>query len=296
MSYQSGSAALPQRQVRQKRLRAERRMLKILLVCNFLLCGVLVCLTVLMGKRLLALKFDEEKTRGELTFAEGLDVEELETEAAWVLAHETLFPAGKAKAAQGNAGLLHFLYQYGTDTWDRAIPSALTEAEAQSGTPTLFQWDDRWGFTEYGSSVLGLTGCGPTSLSMVAIGLTGNTGATPDRIARFAMENGFYLEGTGTKWSLMTDGAASFGLTGRQITPAREEIYAVLSYGQPVIVSVGPGQFTDAGHFLVLSGLSDGKVLLHDPNSAENSSRLWDLSEFDSEIRAAWAFTPAESL
>ena len=41
----------------------------------------------------------------------------------------------------------------------------------QSQVPLFLQWDSRWGYYVYGSSVMGVTGCGPTCLSMVALHL-----------------------------------------------------------------------------------------------------------------------------
>ena len=38
--------------------------------------------------------------------------------------------------------------------------------------PLLIQWDKRWAYTHYGDEIVGTAGCGPTCLSMVAIGLT----------------------------------------------------------------------------------------------------------------------------
>ena len=35
--------------------------------------------------------------------------------------------------------------------------------------PYFKQWDTQWGYKKYGSGVMGLTGCGPTCLSMAAV-------------------------------------------------------------------------------------------------------------------------------
>ena len=86
------------------------------------------------------------------------------------------------------------------------------------------QWDSRWGYEEYGSSVIGITGCGPTCLSMVVIGLVGDTDATPKSIADFATENGYYVVGTGTKWSLMTAVADEYNLTCTQLKNNEENV------------------------------------------------------------------------
>ena len=55
-----------------------------------------------------------------------------------------------------------------------------------STVPLLMQWDQRWGYQQYAGDLFGLSGCGPTCLSMVTIYLTGNTDRTPAWMAEFA--------------------------------------------------------------------------------------------------------------
>ena len=80
---------------------------------------------------------------------------------------------------------------------DKSAHGELTKKECEGKIPLLLQWDRRWGYVSYGSSDIGLSGCAPTCLSMVIVGLTGNRNATPDKIAEYAQENGYYLKGTG---------------------------------------------------------------------------------------------------
>ena len=55
-----------------------------------------------------------------------------------------------------------------------------------------------------------------------------------------------------------------------------------LVYGGSLLLSlavalVGPGHFTDSGHFILLHGaVPTGEVLVADPNSRKNSLALWD--------------------
>lgn len=35
------------------------------------------------------------------------------------------------------------------------------------GIPLLLQWDERWGYKNYGDNIMAINGCGPTCLSMV---------------------------------------------------------------------------------------------------------------------------------
>ena len=94
-------------------------------------------------------------------------------------------------------------YKGNTRDYDKA---ELTEKELQEEYPLFLQWDKRWGCLAYGDdSNVAISGCGPTTLAMAVVALTGNEEATPAAIAKFAMQEGYYMSGTGTMWSLMTD-------------------------------------------------------------------------------------------
>ena len=116
-----------------------------------------------------------------------------------------------------NPEMIAFVADYKGDTrdYDKA---ELTEKELQEEYPLFLQWDKRWGCLAYGDdSNVAISGCGPTTLAMAVVALTGNEEATPAAIAKFAMQEGFYMSGTGTMWSLMTEGAAAYGVRSEQI-------------------------------------------------------------------------------
>lgn len=50
----------------------------------------------------------------------------------------------------------------------------LSDLSSASEVPLLLQWDQRWGYHRYAGEEMGLSGCGPTALSMVAIFMTGD--------------------------------------------------------------------------------------------------------------------------
>lgn len=166
-------------------------------------------------------------------------------------------------------------------------------AEVQQGTIPLFlQWDKRWGYEQYGDNFMAVTGCGPTCLSMVYSGLTGKTDMNPYEVAKRADAEGYYVDGEGSLWTIMETFASELGLHSESIMLDENTIKAELAAGKPIICVVGPGEFTDNGHFMVLTGVSqDGKILLHDPNSKANSNKEWDYAELASQIQALWAYS-----
>ena len=89
----------------------------------------------------------------------------------------------------------------------------------------------------------------------------------------------------------MTEGAAFFGVQGRELALDENRIFETLEQGQPIICSVRPGDFTKGGHFLVLVGVEDGKIRVNDPNSRIRSEKLWDYETLAPQIKSLWAFT-----
>ncbi|XCP85697.1 C39 family peptidase [Roseburia hominis] len=176
---------------------------------------------------------------------------------------------------------------------NRALaPVNLEEYPAQEGIPLYYQWDQTWGYAAYGNGTVATDGCGPTCLAMVVSALAKDGSFTPGKLAEFSMEEGFYAEDAGTSWSLMDVGAEKLGVHAWQIqnwsqTSIKEELAA----GHPIICSMGPGDFTDAGHFIVLTGLTeDGKIIVNDPNSRVNSMKRWDAQVLLDQMKAMWAY------
>lgn len=166
----------------------------------------------------------------------------------------------------------------------------LTEAELEEDCPLFLQWDRRWGAVSYGdSNNIAIAGCGPTSLAMVIAGLTKDKTATPSAVASYAMKNGYYLKGTGTKWDLMTKGAAAYGLHSEQIDISESVMKEYLDAGGLLICSVRKGDFTTGGHFIVIRGYDEDGFLVNDPMSVYRSSRKWTYAQLKKQMKALWA-------
>lgn len=157
--------------------------------------------------------------------------------------------------------------------------------------PFLYQTDPQWASHPYAGGTVEKNGCGPTCLSMVYVTLTGRDDLDPAAMADFSERCG-YVSGGMTAWALMSDGAAELGLASEELPASEAVVREALLAGKPVICSVGPGDFTTTGHFIVLSGLTeDGEVVVHDPNSAERSAHPWDLQRVLGQCLNLWAFS-----
>lgn len=159
--------------------------------------------------------------------------------------------------------------------------------------PLLLQYDKKWGYGIYGDNVIAINGCGPTSLAMVVAGLTGKNDTTPYDIAKYSYEKGYYTEEWGTKWDLMSIGIEPFGIIGKKIVLSKQNLYNELNNGHPLIASMRPGDFTTVGHFIVLTGIKDDKIIVNDPNSRERSAKLWEYDVIAPQIKGLWTYSLA---
>lgn len=164
----------------------------------------------------------------------------------------------------------------------------LSQYDLSEGVPLFMQWDTRWGYIKYGSDVAGITGCGPTCLAMAGYYVTGDEKFSPDRMYEFASRNGYYERGYGSSWTLISEGGVKLGLDVTEIPLVKKRITDNLEVGNPIICSMGPGAFTDSGHYIVLVGYEDGMIRVNDPNSYENSEKLWTYEEIEDQIRNLW--------
>jgi len=164
-------------------------------------------------------------------------------------------------------------------------------AYSRDRVPLFLQWDPMWGYEDYGSSCIGITGCGPTCLAMVGYYLTGDTAMNPGQVARFAEKEGYYAPGSGSSWTLISEGAGKLGLNAQELPLVKKKMTDALEAGKPIILALGAGDFTTTGHYVVLTGLEDGQFRVNDPNSRVRSERLWSYEELEGQIRNIWAIS-----
>ena len=164
----------------------------------------------------------------------------------------------------------------------------MRDFDRSQGVPLMMQWDTRWGYIEYGSDMVGITGCGPLCLSMAGYYLTGDSKFAPDRVVEFALEKGYNVNGSGSSWTLISEGGGKLGLDVTEIPLVKQRILDNLEAGDPIICVMGPGDFTTTGHFIVLVGEEDGFLRVNDPNSKANSEKLWKFEDIESQFRNLW--------
>lgn len=164
----------------------------------------------------------------------------------------------------------------------------LSEYVGSSEVPLFLQWDERWGYSMYGDNMMGLSGCGPTCLSMVCVYILDDAKYSPLYIADFAQQNGYCVPGNGSSWTLISEGGILLALDVTEIPLDENRIIRNLEAGNPIICIMGPGDFTTSGHYIVMTGYEDGKIKVNDPNSPARSDMLWDYDSIKDQIRNLW--------
>ncbi len=198
------------------------------------------------------------------------------------------YPENLLGALANNPEMTDFVSGYLTSP-AKATGEGLTDSEKEQEYPLFLQWDPRWGYAEYGDhSTIGVAGCGPVCLSMALYYLLEDESLTPDVIADYSMKKGYYVSGTGTAWSLLTDVPTKYGVTVTQPSVSEQAIKKALDEGSIVICSMKPGDFTAIGHFIVIYGYDEDGFKVNDPNCVARSREQWLFSDIGKQIKHIW--------
>lgn len=147
------------------------------------------------------------------------------------------------------------------------------------GTLTYYnQSDARWANYLYGGSdPMAAYGCGPTALAMLVNSFTEHTCQPPD-IAAWAADNHYWSAGYGTRHEFVPDCANAFGLHAASFQNYTVEgLMSELKSGHVIVALMGPGHFSDSGHFIIITDdWSGNQVRVADPARLERTQLAWD--------------------
>lgn len=167
----------------------------------------------------------------------------------------------------------------------------LLTAAGAVDTVYYLQTDPRWGSLIYGGEdTIAKYACGPTSMAIVVSSLT-DIGIDPVQMSGWAFNKGYWYPKSGSLHSVVNGTAKAFGLKSEGVgndSDTPKKVKEALKNGDMVVVLMGKGHFTKGGHFIVLRGITaEGKILVADCNSRENTMTEWDFETIQSE--AKWA-------
>lgn len=155
--------------------------------------------------------------------------------------------------------------------------------------PHYYQTDPKWGNYLYGGyDPLNKYGCGPTAVSIVVSALTHKT-ITPPKMAKWSADQNYWVYRSGSLHSLIPNACAAFGLDVEKLyLYDQDSIRNILELDKLIIFLMGPGHFTDQGHYIVVHGMySDGTIAISDPFSKKNTKKHWKLKTLIHELSKA---------
>lgn len=200
------------------------------------------------------------------------------------------YPKDVIELLSKNPETVDFVEDYETKK-DEPVAKNIGSDYVEGQIPKLIQWDERWGYKKYGTSIVAASGCGPTCLSMVFIKLTGNSAITPATVADYGNQLGALDDENNTLWSFMSEAATNWGIQCTEGMLTEEQVQAELAAGHPVICSVGPGDFTQVGHFIVLASYNNGQVEVRDPFNKERTEKTWNYKDIEGQFVEMWTYS-----
>lgn len=286
----------------RRRRRRRRKILRfIIFSCSIIAVAVFVAVFVAVGSRMIRSgdgrtnKYDVEA--GNNTYDNAVienskisEKNKIQNNQSMLddIMNSTQYPKQLKDLALKNEEALEFVYDYPAEhVKEHTID--LTEEASMDSVPLFVQWDKRWGYEKYSGNFFAASGCGPTTLSMVVVYLTHNRDASPIAVAKYSKEAGYSVDGSGSSWTLISEGCRHYGVKAKTVALDESRMKAELDEGHPIVVNVGPGDFTDTGHFMVITGYDDEGFSINDPNSIEKSGKRWLFKNISSQIRAVWS-------
>jgi len=139
------------------------------------------------------------------------------------------------------------------------------------------QKDEAWAQASFGGDPVGRYGCGPTALAMAVSSMT-DADVDPAEMAEWCAGQGYRAVKSGSYLTIVGGTAEEYGLNCVSLPlDDPDGLRQALEDGGVAVALMGPGHFTTGGHFILLHGVAgDGRLLVADPNSRENSLILWD--------------------
>ncbi len=173
------------------------------------------------------------------------------------------------------------------------FPDDVTILSGGKNPFVFFEQDsDEWKNVAYGSDKIGSHGCGPVCMAMIISSITGEV-VYPDETAKWSVRNGYYAKGTGTSHGLMTAIAKEYDIPVTTLPSGSwTDVTKALKEGKLVVTRVKNGIFATNNHFFILRGITDdGKILVANSISYEDSVKEWSLSTIKGQVNLGfWVY------
>lgn len=95
---------------------------------------------------------------------------------------------------------------------------------------------------------------------------------------------------TSTAWALMKDLPRSYNIVVSELKITERAMKGALEQGDILICAMREGDFTAAGHFIVIYGYDEKGFMVNDPNCVARSRRRWTYDEIGDQIKCVWGY------
>lgn len=198
----------------------------------------------------------------------------------------------------------------GAKTWAALLGKAESEVTPTSGTATpesgkfkstvnYKQHDSRWGKKNYTScgnknQTMANSGCGPTAMANIIATLI-DKNVTPWDLAQLAMKWGDRTASSGTATSFFKHIQKHYGFKKMVGAGSLEAVKACLDAGGYVVCRMGPGYWTNGGHYITAWKYDVTYIYCNDPSSPTSKRaerKKQKLSEFLKQRKDFWCYYP----
>lgn len=194
----------------------------------------------------------------------------------------------------------------GPKTWAALLAGEETEPAAPVApvTPGVFrqpenfkQHDSRWGKKNYTScgnknQTMSNSGCGPTAMADI-VAFVKDKSVTPWTLAQLAMKWGDRTTSSGTATSFFGHIQKEYGFSKMIGTQSLETVKACLDAGGYVVCRMGPGYWTNGGHYICAWKYDGECIYCNDPSSPtskRDERKKQKLTDFVKQRKDFWCF------
>ena len=213
-----------------------------------------------------------------------------DTDIKSIVDNEAVYPDVVIRNLAANTELKQFTLDY-VSKINTIYDGNFTVDANQTEVPLFLQYDEEWGYADYGNDLVAYSGSAPTCLSMAYTYLKQDGSMNPIKVADYSTEHGYVDEQGATNWTLMTDGAAGLGLSAETLNVNEDDMKAALESDKVIICAVAPGDFTRSSSYIVIKDYKDGLFYINDPTSQARSDVGWDFKRLSDQITNMWAFS-----
>ena len=213
-----------------------------------------------------------------------------DTDIKSIVDNEAVYPDVVIRNLAANTELKQFTLDYVAKI-NTVYDGNFTVDANQTEVPLFLQYDEEWGYADYGNDLVAYSGSAPTCLSMAYTYLKQDGSMNPVKVADYSTEHGYVDEQGATNWTLMTDGAAGLGLSAETLNVNEDDMKAALEADKVIICAMAPGDFTRSSSYIVIKDYKDGLFYINDPTSQARSDVGWDFKRLSDQITNMWAFS-----